>query len=142
MSSSFKELPVISAGPMTHRPSSQDPIIGIDLGTTNSLVAIVKNNTPIVLPSREGRNLIPSIVHYGADNNIEVGFSAKKRRSTDPKNTIYSAKRLLGRGAADMLDSGIEFPYDLDLSSPQNVQIVIGEKKITAIEVSAEILRE
>jgi len=127
---------------MTHRPSSQDPIIGIDLGTTNSLVAIVKNNTPIVLPSREGRNLIPSIVHYGADNNIEVGFSAKKRRSTDPKNTIYSAKRLLGRGAADMLDSGIEFPYDLDLSSPQNVQIVIGEKKITAIEVSAEILRE
>lgn len=142
MNGGFKELPVISGGPIAHTPSTSDPIIGIDLGTTNSLVAIVENGAPKILPSREGRNLVPSVVYFDEAEQPIVGYRAKEKRSTEPLRTVLSVKRLLGRGSDDVADKSIEFPFTIDLSSSQNIQIVIGNKKFTPIEISALILRE
>jgi molecular chaperone HscA len=116
--------------------------IGIDLGTTNSLVAHVdERNRPTVLPVDEGRALLPSAVHYGADGAIEVGATAKRRAPERPVDTVLSVKRLMGRGPADVRpeDRGI-FRYD---ESGAVVRLVVagGARAVTPVEVSAEILR-
>lgn len=147
----FKELPVVSSGPLVQGHSTQDPIVGIDLGTTNSLVAIVERtavpsgraeSTPRVIPSREGKSLIPSIVHFDKDGNLEVGYSARGHRVRDTEHTIYSVKRLLGRGLNDIRDIIGKIPYNLSQSSSSNVQIKIDGKTYTPIEISAIILKE
>lgn len=141
-SGTFKELPVIGSGPDVRNAGGQDPIIGIDLGTTNSLVAIVENGVPRIIPSREGKNLVPSVVHFNADGSHEIGDAAKGLRARDPKHTVYSAKRLLGRGAADIAPIRHLLALDLEESSTSNVKIRVEGRAYTPIEISAMILRE
>jgi molecular chaperone HscA len=116
--------------------------IGIDLGTTNSLVAHVdERNRPAILPVDEGRPLLPSAVHYGADGAIEVGAAAKRRAPERAVDTVLSVKRLMGRGPGDVRpeDRGI-YRYD---ESGAVVRLVVGggARAVTPVEVSAEILR-
>ena len=123
-----------STAPHQHRLA-----VGIDLGTTNSLVATVRNGVAGVLNDEQGHPLLPSIVRYGADGSVETGYEAERERSHDPKNTIVSVKRFMGRGLRDI--AYIEnSPYDF-VDTPGMVQIrtVAGVK--SPVEVSAELLR-
>src|SRR6266542_2955643 len=116
--------------------------IGIDLGTTNSLVAHVdERNRPRVLPVDEGRPLLPSAVHYGADGAVEVGASAKRRAPERPLDTILSVKRFMGRGPGDVRaeDRGI-YRFD-EGGAVVNLAVARATRAVTPIEVSAEILR-
>jgi molecular chaperone HscA len=112
--------------------------VGIDLGTTNSLVATVRHGIPVVLPDADGRPLLPSIVRY-AESGVDVGYSAQDALVLDPQNTIVSVKRLMGRGLADLSDAR-RFPYRF-IDAPGMVQIGTRSGVRTPVEVSAEILR-
>ena len=90
-------------------PHERRLAVGIDLGTTNSLVATVRNGIPVVLPDAQGRPLLPSIVRYLPDG-VHVGHEAQNEQTRDPQNTIVSVKRLMGRGLADLSDAR-RFPY-------------------------------
>jgi molecular chaperone DnaK len=122
------------------KPSPQGPIVGIDLGTTHSLVAIVENGAPRVLRTREGRKLLPSVVSF-QDGRPVIGYAARPRKITDAANTVFSVKRLLGRGYEDLKDAQANLPYRL-LPGQGVVRIGVGESSTTPIEVSAMILRE
>ena len=125
-------------------PDAQPPArerkraIGIDLGTTNSLVATVLDRIPVVLPDEEGRTLVPSIVRY-APERVEVGYAAMAQQSRDPQNTIVSVKRFMGRGLADF-DDDRRFPYRF-VESPGMVQIATRAGVKSPVEISAEMLR-
>ena len=122
------------AAPAAHPPRLA---VGIDLGTTNSLVATVRRGIPVVLPDAEGRPLLPSIVHFGA-HGVEVGYAARDALVADPQNTIVSVKRLMGRGLADLSDAR-RFPYRF-IDSPGMVRIETRAGVRTPVEVSSEIL--
>lgn len=114
---------------------------GIDLGTTNSLVATVRSGQAATLADSTGRHLLPSVVRYQADAPAIVGDAAKTAITTDPANTIASAKRLMGRGVGDVKQLGGHLPYTFvsgDSSVPR-IHTVAGD--VSAVEVSAEILR-
>ena len=114
---------------------------GIDLGTTNSLVATVRSGQAATLADSTGRHLLPSVVRYQADAPAIVGDAAKTAITTDPANTIASAKRLMGRGVGDVKQLGGHLPYAFvsgDSSVPR-IHTVAGD--VSAVEVSAEILR-
>ncbi|MDH5286349.1 MAG: Fe-S protein assembly chaperone HscA [Betaproteobacteria bacterium] len=121
-------------------PPAREPkrAIGIDLGTTNSLVATVRNGIPVVLPDEEGRPLVPSIVRYAPDG-VEVGYAAMAHQSLDPQNTVVSVKRFMGRGLADLADDR-RFPYRF-VDAPGMVQIGTRHGVKSPVEVSADILR-
>lgn len=139
----FKELPIISGGPLVHHVQAQDPIIGIDLGTTNSLVAIVDGKNPKILaPSNSTNNLVPSIVYFKDAQNYLVGNEAKEFKKSDPTHTIYSAKRLLGKGQADLADLQKLLPYSLSHSTENNILIDVHGKLYSPIEISALILKK
>ncbi|NMG53310.1 Fe-S protein assembly chaperone HscA [Aromatoleum aromaticum] len=123
-----------SAEPHKHRLA-----VGIDLGTTNSLVATVRNGIAVCLADEAGRSMLPSIVRYHADGRIEVGQTAAAAHTTDPKNTIMSVKRFMGRGLKDV--SHVEStPYDfIDAGGMVRLRTVQGVK--TPVEISAEILK-
>src|SRR3569832_1894755 len=89
--------PGMSTAPHQHRLA-----VGIDLGTTNSLVATVRNSIPEVLSDEEGRPLLPSIVRYLRNGHAHIGYKAQQAQTTDPKNTIVSVKRFMGRGLKDI----------------------------------------
>jgi Fe-S protein assembly chaperone HscA len=137
----FFELPVIAGKPLVQNPNEQTPIIGIDLGTTNSLVAIVENGTPKIIPDKDGNHLLPSVVHFG-ENEILIGKKAKEKKSIDSKNTLYSVKRLLGKGAGDLKNLQSKIPFELDTETESIIQIKTQHKKISAIEISAMILKK
>lgn len=112
--------------------------VGIDLGTTNSLVATVRNSAPEVLTDEEGRSLLPSMVRYLPDGNVHIGYKAQVAKNTDPKNTVVSVKRFMGRGLKD-IPYAENLPYDF-VDSPGMVQLktVVGIK--SPVETSAKIL--
>lgn len=125
--------PGMSTAPHQHRLA-----VGIDLGTTNSLVATVRNGVPEVLDDAEGRSLLPSVVRYLPDGHASIGCEAQAAQMTDPKNTIVSVKRFMGRGLKDI--AYVEnLPYDFQ-DAPGMVQLktVAGVK--SPVEVSAQIL--
>src|SRR3989441_11173914 len=122
----------------TPQPRAHRRAVGIDLGTTNSLVATVRHRIPVVLPDAEGRPLLPSIVRY-AEHGVEVGYPAQDALVADPHNTIVSVKRLMGRGLADLSDAR-RFPYRF-IDAPGMVQIETRAGVKTPIEVSSEILK-
>jgi molecular chaperone HscA len=123
-----------SAEPHRHRLA-----VGIDLGTTNSLVATVRNSIPVVLDDAEGRSLLPSVVRFHADGSAEVGYSAHKHQSVDPRNTVVSVKRFMGRGMRDV--EHIEnMPYDF-VDAPGMLQLRTAAGVKSPVEVSAEILK-
>jgi molecular chaperone HscA len=126
--------PGMSPAPHEHRRA-----VGIDLGTTNSLVATVRSGVPVVLPDALGRPLLPSIVRYGKDGAVEVGYAAQAKQALDPKNTVVSVKRFMGRGLKDV--AHIEnAPYDF-VDAPGMVQIRTAAGVKTPVEISAEILK-
>ena len=130
--------PGMSTAPHQHRLA-----VGIDLGTTNSLVATVRNGISTVLNDEQGRAILPSVVRYIDAQNILVGESAQRTQSEDPVNTISSVKRFMGRSLAD-IDDASRYPYrfleDRAASSRQvNLRTVAGAK--SPVEVSAEILK-
>jgi molecular chaperone HscA len=123
-----------SAAPHEHRLA-----VGIDLGTTNSLVATVRSGMSVVLNDVQGRPLLPSVVAYAADGSVEVGYGAEAKQSIDPKNTIVSVKRFMGRGRHDI--AHIEtLPYDfVDTAGMVKLKTIAGIK--SPVEISAEILK-
>jgi molecular chaperone HscA len=129
----------ISEPGMAPAPHERRLAVGIDLGTTNSLVATVRSGVATVLPDALGRPLLPSVVRYHADGKVDVGYAAQAKQATDPKNSIASVKRFMGRGLKDVahIESA---PYDF-LDAPGMVQLrtVAGVK--SPVEVSSEILR-
>lgn len=126
--------PGLSTPPHAHRLA-----VGIDLGTTNSLVATVRNGVPVVLSDERGRALLPSIVHYRSDGVVAVGHAAASARATDPRNTIVSVKRFMGRGMKDV--AHVEsMPYDF-VDAPGMVRLRTAAGVKSPVEVSAEILR-
>src|SRR5687767_15390722 len=129
----------ISEPGMAPEPHQARLAVGIDLGTTNSLVATVRSGVPAVLPDAHGRALLPSIVRYVDSQRIEVGYAAQARQSDDPKNTIVSVKRFMGRGVKDA--AHIEnSPYDfVDAPGMLQIRTVAGVK--SPVEISSEILK-
>lgn len=125
--------PSMSTAPHQHRLA-----VGIDLGTTNSLIATVRSGIPEVLADEEGRPLLPSVVRYLANGNAHIGYKAQAHQTTDPKNTIVSVKRFMGRGLADIAHAE-NLPYDFQ-ESPGMVQLktIAGVK--SPVEISAQIL--
>jgi Fe-S protein assembly chaperone HscA len=115
-------------------------IVGIDLGTTNSLVAYMKNGQPCVIPGRTGRTMVPSVVAL-TDNGLIVGDPAKEYLTRDPARTIYSVKRFMGKGLADVQGELAYFPYNLTEQGGV-IRLKIGEKTYSPPQVSAMILKE
>jgi molecular chaperone HscA len=120
------------------QPHARKRAIGIDLGTTHSLVATVRNSFAVVLPDAQERPLVPSIVRYG-ERGVEVGYAAMAHQAADPQNTIVSVKRLMGRGLADLADAH-RFPYRF-VEAPGMLRLVTRAGVKSPVEVSAEILR-
>ncbi|NMG35184.1 Fe-S protein assembly chaperone HscA [Azoarcus sp. TTM-91] len=126
--------PGLSAEPHKHRLA-----VGIDLGTTNSLVATVRNGIAVCLADESGRTMLPSAVRYLADGGIVVGSTALQAQALDPRNTVVSVKRFMGRGLKDV--AHIEaVPYDFE-DAPGMVRLRTVQGPKTPVEVSAEILR-
>ena len=126
--------PGLSTAPHQHRLA-----VGIDLGTTNSLVATVRNGISVVLNDENGRAMLPSVVRYAADSSVTVGEAAQIEQSVDPTNTIISVKRFMGRGLKDVGDTS-RLPYRfVDTDGMLQLRTVAGVK--SPVEVSAEILK-
>ena len=117
--------------------------VGIDLGTTNSLVASIDQaGAPRCIPGPSGSTLCPSVVSLDPDGGVIVGEPARRRLLTQPERTIYSVKRLMGRGVADIQDELKLFPFRIDPSSKNAIRVRLGNKVFTPPEISAFILRE
>ena len=120
-------------------PHQRRIAIGIDLGTTHSLVAAVRSGVAECLPDGQGRVVLPSIVRYLPGNGRQIGFDAKPAVTLDPENTISSVKRFMGRGLQDITDRN-DLPYQFADTTAGMVQInTVGGVK-SPVEVSAEIL--
>ena len=121
-----------------------DHIVGIDLGTTNSLVAYMQGDSPVVIPGEDGLNLVPSVVALDENNEIIVGNAARKYLIETPERAVYSVKRLMGRGLEDVQDELKLFPFQLadDLHQGEVLRIKIGERTYTPPEISALVLRQ
>ena len=119
-------------------------IVGIDLGTTNSLVAYIDAQTgqPKCIPGPYDSTLCPSIVSLDPDGSVIVGEPARRRLLTQPERSIYSVKRLMGRGPADVQSELKLFPFRIDPSSNHVIRVQLGEKVFTPPEISSFILRE
>src|SRR5271167_4933409 len=119
-------------------------IVGIDLGTTNSLVAYMASDHPVVIPGDDGLNLVPSVVALDEKKQIVVGSAARKYLIETPERAVYSVKRLMGRGVEDVQDELKLFPFRLadDLAAGEVLRIKLGEKTFTPPEISAFILRQ
>ncbi len=115
-------------------------IVGIDLGTTNSLVAYMKDGQPCVVPDRNGRTMVPSVVAL-TDNGLIVGDSAKEHLTRNPERTVYSVKRFMGKGLADVQDELVYFPYHVTETGGV-IRIRLGQKSYSPPQVSAMILKE
>ena len=127
--------PGMSAAPHQHRLA-----VGIDLGTTNSLVATVRSGSAACLPDKEGRVTLPSVVRYAENGDMEIGYSALKAQKTDPVNTVSSAKRLIGRVLDDLSQERHYLPYRFG-ESGHIVELNTRQGAKTPIEVSSEILK-
>ena len=115
-------------------------IIGIDLGSTNSCVAVVENGKPVVICNQEGNRTTPSVVGYGNDGVIKVGDSAKRGAVVNPKTTVSVIKRFIGNSAAETKKYFKDFSYELVESTNDTVKVRINDKDLTPQEISAQIL--
>src|ERR1700681_1128326 len=121
-----------------------DYIVGIDLGTTNSLVAYMQGDAPVVIPGEDGLNLVPSVVALDEKNQIIVGNAARKYLIETPERAVYSVKRLMGRGVEDIQDELKLFPFRLAevIQAGEVLRIKIGERSYNPPEISALVLRQ
>ncbi|HEV2465035.1 MAG TPA: Fe-S protein assembly chaperone HscA [Acidobacteriaceae bacterium] len=123
---------------------SQAPIVGIDLGTTNSLVAFMQGDHPVVIPGEDGSNLVPSVVAIPESKQVVVGNAAGRFLATAPERVIYSAKRLMGRGVEDIQEELKLFPFHVapDIQPGEVLRLQLGEQQYTPPEISAYVLRQ
>jgi Fe-S protein assembly chaperone HscA len=117
-------------------------VVGIDLGTTNSLVAYVKDGVPVVIRDKSGDALVPSVVSIAADGTVYVGREAQRRLLTEPRRTAYSVKRFMGKGREDVGGEAAHFPFRIAGDDKGVVRIGLGEREYTPPEISAFVLRE
>ena len=117
-------------------------VVGIDLGTTNSLVAYVRDGKPVVVRDSSGDALVPSVVSVGQDGTVYVGREAQRRLLTAASRAVYSVKRFMGRGIDDVRDEAGLLPFRVGGEAGGVVRIGIGEKEFTPPEISAFVLRE
>ncbi|HSB15403.1 MAG TPA: Fe-S protein assembly chaperone HscA [Bryobacteraceae bacterium] len=122
--------------------SERPLVVGIDLGTTNSLVASMDLTGPRVIPGADGKNLVPSVVSYSRAGEIVAGSLAREMLITEPERTVYSVKRLMGRGAADVQEELKLFPFRIAEGSESVIRLELGERRFTPPEISAFILRQ
>lgn len=125
----------------TPLPHSDLAAIGIDLGTTHSVVALASDGKAEVLHNIHGHALVPSVVYYAPDGSVEIGYSAKARADRGEKNVISSIKRLMGRGAADIKKILDNSPYDIVENNTGMVRLKAGGRELTPVEISADILK-
>jgi len=126
---------------------AEERVVGIDLGTTNSLVAYMEGDTPVVIPGEDGERLVPSVVAFNADGRNEgftVGNAARATLLSDSANAVYSVKRLMGRDLADIQDELKLFPFKLapDLKPGEVLRLNVGGLMLTPPEISAYILQQ
>jgi molecular chaperone HscA len=122
-------------------PHQKKYAIGIDLGTTNSLVSIVRSGMAKTLTDEQGRHLLPSVVHYCKEGMRAVGYEAASKSLSDPLNTLSSVKRLLGRGSGELKTLGNEMPYEFEVDGIGMAKIKTAVGLVSPVEASAEILR-
>ena len=121
---------------------SQEAAVGIDLGTTNSLVAYMNLAKPEVIPGEDDDKLVPSVVSLAVDGSLIVGNAARQELIDHPERSIYSVKRLMGRGIEDVREELKLFPFRIAEGSESVIRVVLGERTFTPSEVSAFILRQ
>src|SRR5690606_20973764 len=123
---------------------SMGKIIGIDLGTTNSCVAVIEGGKPKVIENAEGARTTPSIVAYMEDGEILVGAPAKRQAVTNPKNTLYAVKRLIGRKFQEKeVQKDINLmPYTIVKADNGDAWVSVRDKKLAPPQISAEVLRK
>src|SRR6266436_2211893 len=121
-----------------------DRIVGIDLGTTNSLVAFMQGENPVVIPGDDGLNLVPSVVGLDENNQPVIGNAARKYLAETPERAVYSIKRLMGRGVDDVQEELKFFPFRFaeDLQAGEVLRIKLGDKTSTPPEISALVLQQ
>src|SRR6187401_1716833 len=122
--------------------ASGDKIIGIDLGTTNSVVAIIEGNEPKVIANQEGNRLTPSVVAFTEKGDRLVGDPAKRQAVTNPQNTIYSIKRFMGRRHSEVESEEKIVPYKIVGGRDEYVKVEVNGKQYTPPEISAKILQK
>ena len=122
--------------------SRKSKIVGIDLGTTNSLVAIMGLTGPEIIQDPDGRKIVPSIVSLTDDNRLVAGEPARELLLTRPERTVYSVKRLMGRGVQDVQDEVKLFPFRIAEDSESVIKLKLGERTFTPPEISAAVLRQ
>jgi molecular chaperone HscA len=132
----------ISEPGQSPQPHQRKHAVGIDLGTTNSLVAAVRSGSPQILADEQGRHLLPSVVHYYNEGVSCIGYEAAEHNVSDPLNTITSVKRLMGRGLDDVKTFGGQLPYEFASDDGGMPKIVTAGGSVSPIQVSAEILRK
>lgn len=132
------KIPLPLAGASLHK---EPRVVGIDLGTTNSLVAFMKNGQPRVIAGADGDPIVPSIVYFAPDGEIQVGKDARAHLFESPERTVYSVKRLMGRGLDDVQAEREHFAYELADEYREVVRIRMDDRLYTAPEVSAHVLR-
>ena len=128
------------ATPLPHK-SAGDAAIGIDLGTTNTVVAVAENARPEVIRGEDGGALIPSVVAYAPGGAVEVGEAARRRLIDAPEIVVSSIKRLMGRGAADLKSLSGSLPYDIAPGGGGMVRLAVSGRQLSPVEISADILR-
>ena len=123
---------------------ANERIVGIDLGTTNSLVAFMQGESPVVIPGEDGVNLVPSVVALDENDKTVIGNAARKYLIETPERAVYSVKRLMGRGLEDVQPELKLFPFHLakDLQAGEVLRIQLGNKSFTPPELSAFVLRQ
>jgi len=123
---------------------SREPVIGIDLGTTNSVVATVQNGQPVVIPNRSGQRLTPSVVAVAKNGKRLVGNIAKRQAITNPEQTVFAAKRLIGRkfSSPQVQASMRTLPYPIVAGEHDDVRVRLGERHLALPELSAAVLSE
>ena len=117
-------------------------VLGIDLGTTNSCMAVMEGGEPVVIPNAEGMRTTPSIVGFTKTGERLVGQSAKRQAVTNPKNTVYSVKRFMGRRYEEMSNEISMVPYDVTRAANGDAQISVAGKTYSPPEISAMILQK
>ena len=117
-------------------------IIGIDLGTTNSCISVMEGNDPVVIPNAEGKRTTPSIIAFLESGDRKVGDPAKRQAITNPHNTIYSAKRFMGKKFKDIGEDLRHLPYTVESGANDTVRIKIGDKQYSPQEIAAMVLQK
>jgi len=113
-------------------------VIGIDLGTTNSAVAVMEGGEPIVIPNQEGSRITPSVVAFTKEGEILVGQVAKRQAITNPEKTVYSIKRFMGRRFGEVADEMKRVPYHVVEGQNGDARVEVDGKKYSAPEISAQ----